>query len=34
MNEITKIRLRTVLNYGIGVAALIFCGVYINEIVH
>lgn len=24
MNEITKIRLRTVLNYGIGVAALIF----------
>lgn len=28
MNEITKIRLRTVLNYGIGVAALIFA-VYI-----
>ncbi len=28
MNEITKIRLRTVLNYGIGVAALIF-SVYI-----
>lgn len=28
MNEITKIRLRTVLNYGIGVAALFFA-VYI-----
>lgn len=28
MNEITKIRLRTVLNYGIEVAALIFA-VYI-----
>ncbi len=28
MNEITKIRLRTVLNYGIGVTALIFA-VYI-----
>lgn len=28
MNEITKIRLRTVLNYGIRVAALIFA-VYI-----
>lgn len=28
MNEITKIRLRTVLNYGIAVAALIFA-VYI-----
>ncbi|SUM46844.1 Uncharacterised protein [Staphylococcus intermedius NCTC 11048] len=24
MNEITKIRIKTVLNYGIGIAALIF----------